>query len=73
MISLEDWLNEKYMSDSSIGRSEAISKMAVDLKASYSTIYKWLNDGDYFVSEGTKGTPWQESGKMVVLKATRFI
>jgi hypothetical protein len=73
MISLEAWLNEKYMKEKSIGRSEAIISMASDLGASYSTVYKWLNDGDYFVSSGVIGTPWSDSERMVVFKATRFI
>lgn len=73
MISLMQWLKSNYMKDGNLTKSEAVMEMSADLKASYSTIYSWLNSNDYYVVLIGATNPEDDGSSVFVYKQVRAI
>ncbi|MGL5726575.1 MAG: hypothetical protein ACRCYD_01815 [Plesiomonas sp.] len=71
MMSLNHYLEENYIkAGNGMKKSEAVVEMAADLGASYSTVYSWLNSGDYVVHDACGSGDF---GTIYVYKKVRVI
>jgi hypothetical protein len=73
LISLNTHLESNYIKSGGINKSDAVMLMAADLEASYSTVYKWLKCGDYFVANSEASTPTSCDSSITVFKVVRHI